>query len=148
MPKKSKKKKKRCTYCVYERLTRWNYRCVWYRNCSKVLNKEYCALQKKKMGHYMEMTRQNQSVFSHAPIYKDQSDATMTHGWDIWTIRNVRTDQNTTIYNFEWRKKTPQKPWYDNDRFGPNIPNSIFWLSLWHPKSDSRKMLKTSESSQ
>ena len=32
----------------------------------------------------------------------------MTRGWDIWTIRNVRTIQNTTTYNFEWQKRPPR----------------------------------------
>ena len=75
------------------------------------------------MGHYMEMTRQTQQVFLYAPIYKYWYDVTMTRDWDIWTIMNVRTDQNPTIDNFDFdlwmSKNTFQKLRYDNDCFEP-----------------------------
>ena len=64
-------------------------------NFPKCWMKSIVPFKTLKMGHYVGMTRQNQPVFLYAPIYKYQSDVTMTYGWDTWTIRNVRTDQNT-----------------------------------------------------
>ena len=45
----------------------------------KCLIKTIVHFKSQKMGHYMEMTRQNQQVFLCAPIYKYQCDLTMTH---------------------------------------------------------------------
>ena len=71
------------------------------------------------------MTRQNQPVFSYAPIYKYWCDITMTHVRDIQTIRIARTDQKTTMTTLN-DKKDPQKQRYDSNRFGPYSLNSHF----------------------
>ena len=44
----------------------------------KCLIKNIVYFKSQKLGHYMEMTRQNQPVFLYAPIYKYRCDVTMT----------------------------------------------------------------------
>ena len=136
---KSKKKKKRCTYCVYERLTRWNYRCVWYRNCSKVLNKEQCALQTTKNGSLRGSDPSKPAGVSTCTNLQ----LSEWHHNDSW-LRHINHQkcQNRSKYNYLqlWMtKKTPQRPWYDNDRFGPYIPNSHFLTVTVTPKNRPTK---------
>ena len=105
----------------------------------KCLIKNVVPCKSQKLGLYVEMTCQNVQGFLHAPFYKYRCDVIMTHVGDIWTIRNVRTDQKTTMYNFEWQKKTLQKLRYDNDCFEPYSPNSHFVTVTVTPKNSHTK---------
>ena len=48
------------------------------RTVPKCLIKTIAHFKLQKMGHSMEMTRQNQRVISYAPLYKCWCDVTMT----------------------------------------------------------------------
>ena len=109
---KVKKWKKRCIFCVHKRLggeiaalsdTIFVLKCL-------IKNVVLVPCKSQKLGHYVDMTCQNVQGFLHAPFYKYWCDVTMTHVGDIWTIRNVRTDQKTTMYNFKWQKR-PCRSW-------------------------------------
>ena len=91
----------------------------------KCLIKNVVPCKSQKLGHYVEMTRQNMQVFLHAPFYKYQCDITMTCVETCGPSdmsEQIKRHLCATLND----KKDLQKLRYGNDCFEPYSPNSHF----------------------
>ena len=136
-----KTKKKRRTYRVCERLRRWNGRSVWNKNCSKVLNKDYCVFQITKTG-----SLHGNDLSKPAGVFVCTNfEISVWHHNDSW-LRHINHQkcQNISKNNYGqlWMtKKDPPEAElrYDNDRFAPYTSNSHFVTVTVTPKNRRTK---------